>query len=1067
MKTVSTLHWLRPEWLLVNFLIIGLFLAYGFSVKAQPGLVAHYSFNGTFSDQTPNGNHALPTGNPSFVTDRTGATNQAIQLGGCGNPQFLRVPNAPSLQVTDAMTVAFWANVDLSLGMDPGTGTCNDKGRQVFFAKAGDGYGVSPPGMVGLTYPADGQQYLTFEANAGQSNVQFSKELPGSTWHHYAYVLTTTEIKLYVDAQLISATPTTLSFTAANQQDLYLGVLGPKSIPVLGVTSWYPLNGTLDDVRIFNRRLDATEISLVYASDDAGSCAPAAASILPAENQTICDGQSITLKGVPPAEVQLQWLKNDQPIAQATLDSLVVSQAGAYRIETTRRQDAWKSEIGGFKTTMNDIQFVGGTYGWIVGEYGLLLKTSDGYTWDTLYTGRQNTFTSVNFINSQVGFVGGAKGLLLKTTDGAASFSQIPIQVSGAIQKIKFLNDNTGYILADRLLFKSTNGGTTWTTVTLPTSFGLEDMAFVDADFGWIASKTKIYKTEDGGSSWYLQKDISGCPEYDVILQKVWALDRNSCWALYYNPCYEGGQIPNFVLKTANGGSTWESYTIPIPSSFPMLSYMSPDDIIFTDAQNGYIVGRAYQRYYASYGVNTGVVFRTQNGGQSWSMIYSNPFDTYPIAIAFRSVSQGYVVGSGGLMLGVNDTGNAYSQNPLNRTFLPLKSVGGTNDKVFAVGGSPRRIDQIPHPNSTAVLLTLEAGQPWVKTETGFSLSPIEGYPRSSGYTLRQIKFKNEQLGWKVGLGSLYSTTDGGTTWKYLFPTNQPPPVYLLIEKAYFKTDTTGFFISRDPFYGGASLYRFSGTTRTGISVSFVDSGDPNTTGMLDLQFIDDNTGFITTSNGKLIKTTDGGTSWSVQLVQANTALNRCYFVTAQIGWVVGENGLILKTTNGGQSWTTQYAGSSVTWRGIYFLSEQEGYIVGTQGTLAKTSDGGNSWVNIVTNTRNALNDITFTTRDKGYIVGDWGTILAFNPTLLPECKTTSAAVNVDISSGTLCESATSGAWNNVATWSCGHVPLTCDQVAINTGHVVTLSQSVQIQALEIRQNGQLSMQGGNVLIQN
>ena len=118
------------------------------------------------------------------------------------------------------------------------------------------------------------------------------------------------------------------------------------------------------------------------------------------------------------------------------------------------------------------------------------------------------------------------------------------------------------------------------------------------------------------------------------------------------------------------------------------------------------------------------------------------------------------------------------------------------------------------------------------------------------------------------------------------------------------------------------------------------------------------------------------------------------------------------------------------------------------------------------TNTRNALNDITFITRDQGYIVGDAGTILAFNPTLLPECKTTSAAVNVDVSSGTLCESATSGAWNNVATWSCGHVPLTCDQVAINPGHVVTLSQSVQVRGVEIRQNGQLAVQGGNVLIQ-
>jgi photosystem II stability/assembly factor-like uncharacterized protein len=1063
MKTGSTRRSLRPNWQFFCYLIVVFFLTFCFSAIAQSGLVAHYAFNGTFSDQTANGNHALPTGNPTFGTDRHGASNRAVKLGGCGNPQFLRVPNSPSLQVGDAMTVAFWATIDLSLGMDPGTGSCNENGRQVFFAKAGDGYGASPPGLLGLTYPADGQQFITFEANAGQANIQFAKELPGSTWHHYAYVLTTTEIKLYVDAQLVSTMPITLSFEAANQQDLYLGVMGPKSSPVLGVTSWYPLNGAMDDVRVFNRRLDASEISLVYASDDAGSCAPAAASILPAENQTICEGQFLTLKGVPPADVQLQWLKNGQPIAQGTLDSLVVSQSGNYRIETTRRQDVWKSEIGGFKTTMNDIQFVGGNYGWIVGEYGLFLRTTNGYSWDTIYTGRQDTFTSVNFVNTQVGFIGGSNGLLLKTTDGAASFSQLSIPVSGAIQKIKFLNDNTGYILADRLLFKSTNGGTTWTTVTLPTTFGVEDIAFVDADFGWIASGSQLYKTENGGSSWILQKDLDN--NCSLKFQKLWALDRSSCWALYYNTCNGGYQSPNFVLRTFNSGSTWESYNIPVPSFYPSLSDLNPNAIIFTDAQNGYIVGRSYGRYFAMYGVNSGVILKTQNGGQSWTTTYRNGYNAFPVAISFRSSSQGYVVGRGGLMLSVNSSGSAYSQNPINRTLLPLKSVGGTSEIVFAVGGIQRTIEYGAHPDSKAVTLTQVSGQTWVKTETGFDFD-AQGYPHFNGYTISQIRFKTDQFGWKVGYRIMSITKDGGNTWQSIFGNSDPRGHAYFFEKAYFQSDSTGFLLMKYNESNPATLFSFSGTTRTSIDIPYKDPSDPYTTRMLDLQFIDDNTGFITTSNGKLIKTTDGGTSWSVQLVKANTALNRCYFVTAQTGWVVGANGLMMKTINGGQSWITQNTGSTATWNGSYFLSAQEGYVVGTQGTLAKTSDGGNSWVSIVTNTRNTLNDLTFTTRDKGYIVGESGTILAFNPTLLPNCKATSAAVEVSISPGTLCETAASGAWDNLATWRCGHIPLVCDQVAINPGHVVTLSQSVLVRGIEVRQNGQLSMQGGNVLIQ-
>lgn len=64
-----------------------------------------------------------------------------------------------------------------------------------------------------------------------------------------------------------------------------------------------------------------------------------------------------------------------------------------------------------------------------------------------------------------------------------------------------------------------------------------------------------------------------------------------------------------------------------------------------------------------------------------------------------------------------------------------------------------------------------------------------------------------------------------------------------------------------------------------------------------------------------------------------------------------------------------------------------------------------------------------------------------------------------------LCESTVSGDWNNAATWTCGRVPLACDQVIIDVGHTVTLAQTVQVSGLEVRQNGNLSLAGGNVQI--
>ncbi len=1050
----------------LTFLLISLI---AFSTLAQPGLVAHYPFNGVLFDHTTNANHAIAMGSPAFVAARNGQVNSAISFGGCGNPQFLRIPNSPSLQVNDAMTVAFWAKVDLSSGMDPGDGTCNAKGRHVFFAKGGDGYGASPPGILGMTYPAGGQQKVSFEANAGQVNTVTARELPGTIWHHYAYVLTNSEVKLYIDAQLVHTSPGTLSFAEANQQDLYLGVMGPKSSPVLGITYWYPLNGALDDVRVFNRGLDATEVSTVFASDEAGSCAPAAATILPADNAVFCDGKPLTLKATSiPPDVQLQWQRDGQPIAQATLDSLVVNQPGSYRVETTKRQDAWTSDIGGFKTTLNDVQFVGNT-GWIVGDYGLVLKTTDGgTTFDTLATGRQETLTTVSFVNTQVGYIGGVNGLIMKTENGGTSWFPLNFPSSGVVRKVQFLNENTGYVLAsqpgydtDGFLYKTTNGGSDWVQVGLPNADKIIDIAFVDADFGWIASAKDIHTTSDGGISWTLRKRISDC--YSKRFKMIHALDNTTAWAMYYPDGYCSNST-NTLMRTTDGGATWTEHNLSFPyASTPLSSYLSPTDINFRDAQNGYVVAQFSSKRGGSNTWGGSVIYRTQNGGQTWTDIYNSILQADPYAIDFTN-SQALAVGKGGLLFDISSTGIISARNPQNRTYLPLKTVGGNSNRVF-VGGGTINFPQQYVSNPRSALLTKIPGQDWEKTETVITYS-TDYYV--TGTVFNQIKFKDDKFGWRVAYQTLSTTHDGGNTWAPIFDNSgqQNPPWYYFysIEKAYFQNDSTGFVLAAVP-QAGLSLMSFKGKSRSNIEIPFKDQGAPYSSGMLDLQFIDDNTGFITTYSGKLIKTTDGGNSWSVQLAKANTPLYRVFFVNAQTGWVIGDGGLILKTNDGGSTWTEQASGTSSDLRGMYFLSAQEGYVVGGNGTLLKTSNGGNSWIRIVTDTRYTLRDINFITRNEAYAVGDAGTILSFDPTLLPDCKTTSAAVNVSQTTGMVCESTASGEWNNAATWSCGHVPLSCDQVVVD--HVVTLSQSVQVRGVEIRQNGQLAVQGGNMLVDN
>ena len=78
-------------------------------------------------------------------------------------------------------------------------------------------------------------------------------------------------------------------------------------------------------------------------------------------------------------------------------------------------------------------------------------------------------------------------------------------------------------------------------------------------------------------------------------------------------------------------------------------------------------------------------------------------------------------------------------------------------------------------------------------------------------------------------------------------------------------------------------------------------------------------------------------------------------FVSPEIGWVVDGGGQILKTTNGGLTWTQQYYNSDRYFRSVEFFNDNIGF-AGTlangnpTATLLKTIDGGQTWTDISSN---------------------------------------------------------------------------------------------------------------------
>jgi photosystem II stability/assembly factor-like uncharacterized protein len=157
---------------------------------------------------------------------------------------------------------------------------------------------------------------------------------------------------------------------------------------------------------------------------------------------------------------------------------------------------------------------------------------------------------------------------------------------------------------------------------------------------------------------------------------------------------------------------------------------------------------------------------------------------------------------------------------------------------------------------------------------------------------------------------------------------------------------------------------------------------------LLSIFFADINTGYAVggydsaaISKGIILKTTNGGVTWTNQNSGTTIWIESVFFINADTGYAVGQWGLILKTTNGGNQWTQQSSGTSSTLTSVFFVNADTGYVVGqvnsgVNGTILKTTNGGVQWIKQNAGTTEWLYSVFFTNADTGYAVGNSAIIL-------------------------------------------------------------------------------------------
>lgn len=279
-------------------ILLSLFvLIYNFSysqINLNNGLVGYYPFSGNANDVSGHGNNGV-VNNATLTNDRYGNPNSAYLFD--GSTSFIQIPNSNSFQ--------FGSNISLVAVVKP-TGFYSGKchGNSIIFK----GYGDPDPSLSILRFE-DGQ-YLNYNncsmpVDPQHQNFygQYTYGAPGYTpyivanqWYCVVYTYDGNVAKLYIDGQLkVSYNITGLNFN--NSEDIFLGMANQPGFP-------YWFKGVLDEVRIYNRALNAQEVTSLCG------CVNTSINTQP-HDTAVCEGASVKFDISAVNASAYQWQINE------------------------------------------------------------------------------------------------------------------------------------------------------------------------------------------------------------------------------------------------------------------------------------------------------------------------------------------------------------------------------------------------------------------------------------------------------------------------------------------------------------------------------------------------------------------------------------------------------------------------------------------------------------------------------------------------------------------------------------------------------------------------------------
>ncbi len=542
------------------------------------------------------------------------------------------------------------------------------------------------------------------------------------------------------------------------------------------------------------------------------------------------------------------------------------------------RQEPPKKNRSSSKPRLSAVYFIDASQGWIVGDRGTVLHSSDGgTTWQRQNSGTGVGLSSVTFSDAQHGWAVGNKGIILQTQNGGVSWQRQNTVTSLDLYAVTFTDRQRGWVVGDNgVILHSVDGGLNWRKQNSGLNKGLAAVTFIDARQGWaVGQEGTILQTTDGGDNWRLTMDNRSETLFSVAFA-----DHLHGWIVGEN---------GVILHTADGGISWLEQGNATRATL--------SSIQFTDVQHGQAVG------------NNGVVLYTTDGGASWLLQSRNPYHGLA-AVNFIDRQQGWAVGSGGIILHSPDGGiSGRSQKSLARddlysvSFTDTQSgwVAGENGVILhtADGGASWRRQNSGTDNDLHAVTFIAALQGWAVGRNGAIIhtsdAGISWQRQNSGIevNLNAVTFIDALQGWAVGERNIIlHTADGGVSWRV--QKNSLPAAVSL--------KSVVFVDSRQGWVAGNGILH---TTDGGVTWQERGISFPGLSLFNSVIFIDKLHGWVAGDSGDILHTVDGGVSWRRQDSGNMQSFDAIAFSDELHGWAVGAADTILYTTDGGKTWSS------------------------------------------------------------------------------------------------------------------------------------------------------------------